>query len=213
MAGYLSELGGMKCRDERGHSVPCPRTLGCGLGGCLSGDKKVPFDLPLIGGEASFDVTDALVGVVGGKAATGVALALVRYLGKENGAKYANWGKIGIGALALGGLASQRLRDSSLFLGFSFATIPEMAEPVTDFLALNTLKLIDKLAGTTLVTAGANAGYRGLRGDGEGYEVTPRVQSPRQLIATGSKNMSKIGTSMLGATQMNRRQVASMRTR
>jgi hypothetical protein len=212
MASFLSELGKeMRCRDERGRIVACPTRLGCGLGGCMGSPQLVPFDLPLIGHSVDLSMTDAMLGAVIGKSLSGVAAAVVRFM---KGPEYGNWTKIALGIAAAAGLASNRLRYSSLFVGASFPVILDALSPMTDWLAIQMVKGVEKTTGWALTTApaAAAAGMRGLLGQGgEGYRVRPSLRSPSQLIATGSRSVGMIGTSMMGARQFGSKQINSLR--
>ena len=195
MANFLSEMGAVRCRNASGKYVPCPSGLrGCGITGCggIMGGKTIPFDLPMIGGEVNLDLTDALTGALSGKAILGVTNAVV---GKMAPA-YQKHLKMGAGALAIGGLFVESLRENSMFLGFAIPTITEAAEPLTDFVATQIVKLIEKVSGQSYapeVTATA-AGVRGIGqrrinriGNSQGIsEVRASFRTPAELIRSGS---------------------------
>jgi len=235
MATFLNELAGsgLKCRDESGKIVPCPRpsSFGCAGGGCsLGADKLVPFDLPIIGGVEQFDLTDAVMGALAGKAVTGVLTSVVEGI---KGEKWANYTKLGVGGLAIGGLAIDSLRSSPAFLGFSFATWPEMAEPVTDWVANKVLWIIEKVTGKTFAPVGATglipggsgsantltvSGIRGTRRIGQergAPQYRPQIKSPSELISQGTRMGAtrRTGTAgLMGGSAFRRPIVNSLRS-
>lgn len=157
MATHLSELGaGLRCRNASGKYVPCPSGLsgGCGLGGCLGGDKMIPFNLPVIGGDVSFDVTDAVFGALGGQTLLGVT---TKVLEKVTSQRTADITKATIGVASLIGLAYQPLRDNSMFVGFSFVAFPKTMEPLTDYATKGILWLVEKVSGRSLGSLGSQS--------------------------------------------------------
>jgi len=196
MATHMNELGGdLRCRDEvTGKYVNCEAAFASGCsGGCSLGatDKLVPFDLPVVGESVQFDLTDGIFGALGSKALTGVATAVLRGMG-EHGERNANWFKVGVGVFAFGGLLSERLRESSLFLGFSFASMPETAEPLTDKVGEGILWLINKVTGKEFAMSGLGRFPRNRRiGQVRGAPAhRPQIKSPAQLIREGKRQMS-----------------------
>ena len=225
MAFFLNELAGskMKCRDSSGKIVPCPRpsSVGCTNGCSLGMDKIVPFDLPVIGGVEQFDITDAIIGALAGKAVTGVATAVVQ---NTAGQKWANYAKLGIGSFAIGGLAFETLRSSPMFLGFSFATWPEMAEPVTDFAADKILWALEKVTGKVFRRVSLPAEAQNLSGIAPSRRIgqergapayRPTVKTPSQLIAEGTRmgGTTRSGTAgLMSGSAFKRPVVNSLRT-
>ena len=110
----------------------------------------------------------------------------------EHGERNANWFKVGVGVFAFGGLLSERLRESSLFLGFSFASMPETAEPLTDKVGEGILWLINKVTGKEFAMSGLGRFPRNRRiGQVRGAPAhRPQIKSPAQLIREGKRQMS-----------------------
>ena len=201
MANYLNEMGAMKCVNERGKSVACPtpKNFGCGSGGCGMG-MIMPFDLPVIGKEVGFNISDAVLGAALGKISTGVMYPLIEFAAKD-GMKWSDRVKVGVGVLSFLGLASERLRESSAYLGFSFSTWPEAAEPLTRYAAHGILKGLEMVTGKQIMAPaptngaavtgkramGAIAPNRRIGAAGNTYEVRPNLFRPSQLIATGTR--------------------------
>ena len=199
MANFLSEMGGgLRCRDASGHYTPCPTGLSssCGITGCMSGRRMgriVPFDLPAIGGRVSLDMTDALAGALAGKAVLGVANSVMAQAAPD----YAKHVEIGAGALAIGGLFMDSLRENSMFLGFAFPTIAEAAEPLTDMVADLLLKGVGAVTGKAYAPVATSAAVTGMRGIGSrrvnrigqsqgATEIRASFQRPSDLIRAGS---------------------------
>lgn len=173
----------------------------------MGGDKVLPFDVPGLPEMSELNLTDALVGAMGGKVALDLGTTWVesRY-GKEK----SDMARIGLGVLSFLGLAFvERLQESSLFQGFAIMSMANALSPLSDWVSGMALGLGERVTGSmTGRRLGQNSGaYRGwnrrigvsydnvrrgrMRGPiggmtQGGTSILPNIQTPRSLITAGS---------------------------
>jgi hypothetical protein len=173
-----------------------------------------------MGTEVGFDLTDGIMGALGGKVLTGIAYPLIYVMGKDKGQTYMDGAKIAMGLATFLGLASERMRENGLFVGFSFSTWPQAAEPLTDWLAKLALRGIQAATGKQILPPAPNGNNatpsnsgtremgaipraRRIGASGNTYEVVPNVFRPQQLIEKGSR-IGRSPKGMMGKSRFRR---------
>jgi hypothetical protein len=216
MAYGLTEMGKIRYRDEYGRFMS-GSGIGGGSYGCsgwgMGAEKLVPFDIPGLEEEPELNLTDAILGAVGGK----ILVETVDGVVGQRFPQYANMFKLGISALTIGGFFVDRLRNNSLFLGFALQNLPAAVEPLTEWITGMVSRVTGKVSGSIGIpygTYGRRLGYNGYRrptsrvagrrlqaitmaGGRVGQpqkatQVMPTILRPSDMIAAGQRGMAGV---------------------